>query len=62
MDASVGAYGGGFVCDLGFLPQSRAEFAAPECRREVRVRELMRAGDLGAAGAALAAPPPSSAA
>lgn len=60
VDASVGAYGGGFVSDLGFLPRSRARFAAPECRREVRVRELMRAGLLGDAAAALAAPPPTS--
>ncbi|GAB3261261.1 tetratricopeptide repeat protein [Nocardioides dilutus] len=61
VDASVGAYGGGFVSDLGFLPQSRAQFASPECRRDVRVRELMRAGRLAEAAAALDAPPPASA-
>lgn len=60
VDASVGAYGGGFVSDLGFLPQSRTQFAAPECRRDVRVRELMRAGRLADAATALAAPPPAS--
>jgi tetratricopeptide (TPR) repeat protein len=61
VDASSGAYGGGLVKDLGFLPRNRTQFATPECRRDVRVRELMRAGRLAEAASALASPPPSSA-
>jgi tetratricopeptide (TPR) repeat protein len=61
VDASQDMYGGGFVSDFGFLPLSRTEFASPTCRREVRVRELMLAGRLSTAAAALATPPVSSA-
>lgn len=56
-DATEDGYGGGFVMDHGFLPASRTDVAPPQCRRDIRIRELALAGRLDDAALALAESP-----